>query len=451
MEELSGVITVIGGGLAGSEAAWQVAEHGQKVFLYEMRPLVSTGAHKTGNLAELICSNSLGSTLIDRANGLLLHELLTLKSLLAECAMQSRVPAGDALAVDRINFSQLVTQRIDQHPNIKVIREEVKEIPAGICILASGPLTSSALSENLAKFTKKENLFFFDALAPIVAIDSIDFSVAFRASRYDRGTNPDGDYINCPFTKEQYADFVSALLKAEKVSLHPNESAIVDGVQAGSKYFFERCVPIEIMAGYSPDALAYGTMRPSGLKFSSTIPNPYAIVQLRQDDLAGDLYNMVGFQTNLTFPEQDRVFHMIPGLHHARFIRFGQMHRNTFLNSPLLLQPTLQFQQRKDLLGAGQIIGAEGYLGNIVTGWFAGFNAARIASGQPPLTPPQKTMFGALIHYLTHADPKRFQPMKANFGLLYNEFSSTGTRGERIKKAVERSSVLMQDFIKLIN
>jgi methylenetetrahydrofolate--tRNA-(uracil-5-)-methyltransferase len=424
MEEKPGVITIIGGGLAGSEAAWQVAEHGQKVLLYEMRPLVSTRAHKTDNLAELICSNSLGSTLIDRANGLLLHELLTLRSFLAECAMQSRVPAGDALAVDRISFSQLVTQRIEKHPNIQVIREEVKEIPAGICVLASGPLTSPTLSDNLAAFTEKENLFFFDALAPIVAVDSIDFSVAFRASRYDRGINPDGDYINCPFTKEQYTDFVTALLKAEKVSLHPDEISIVNGVQAGSKFFFERCVPVEIMAGYSPDALAYGTMRSSGLKFSSSIPNPYAIVQLRQDDLAGSMYNMVGFQTNLTFPEQDRVFRMIPGLQHARFIRYGQMHRNTFLNAPMLLQPTLQFQKRRDLLGAGQIIGAEGYLGNIVTGWLAGFNAARIASGQPPLTPPQKTMFGALIHYLTHADPKRFQPMKANFGLLYNEFQA---------------------------
>lgn len=447
MDEKLSMISVIGGGLAGSEAAWQAAERGQKVLLYEMRPIVSTGAHKTASLAELICSNSLGSTLVDRANGLLLHELLTLKSMLAECAMQSRVPAGDALAVDRITFSELVTERIEHHPNITLIREEVKEIPSGLCILASGPLTSPDLSENLAQFTQKENLFFYDALAPIVALDSIDFSVAFKASRYDRGTNPDGDYINCPFTKEQYSNFVSALLEAKRISLHPEENPIEDGVQAGSKNFFERCVPVEVMAGYSTEALAFGTMRPSGLKFSSTIPNPYAIVQLRQDDLAGELYNMVGFQTNLTYSEQDRVFRMIPGLHNARFVRYGQMHRNTFLNTPLLMKPTLQFQLRQDFLGAGQIIGAEGYLGNIVTGWLAGVNAARIATAQKPLIAPPKTMFGALIHYLTHTDPKRFQPMKANFGLLYNEFSSSGTRGERIQKAVVKSSELMQEFI----
>ena len=443
-------VSVIGAGLAGSEAAWQAAQNGLKVHLYEMRPGMQTSAHVTGNLAELICSNSLGSTLTDRANGLLLDELGDLNSLLAECSFQTRVPGGSALAVDRNAFSELVTQRVTAHPNITLIREEVKEFPPGLVILASGPLTSEALSVHLSKLTMHENLYFFDALAPIIEADSIDMGIAFRASRYDRGTLPEGDYINCPFTKDQYLLFVQELVNARRIPLKADEMLIDSGVKAGAKFFFERCVPVEMMAGYSEDSLAYGPMKPFGLKYSSTIQNPYAILQLRQDDLAGELYNMVGFQTNLTFPEQERIFRMVPGLQNARFVRYGQMHRNTYINAPLLLEPSLQFKQYPNLIGAGQVIGVEGYLGNIATGLYAGITAAHLAKGIPPATAPPTMMFGALIYYLTHADPRHFQPMKANFGLLYNEFAGKLSRQEKIQAAVEKSKHSRKDFLQKI-
>jgi len=443
-------ITVIGAGLAGSEAAWQLARQGLHVNLYEMRPATKTAAHKTGQLAELICSNSLGSSLIDRANGLLFDELVSLGSLLVECAIATRVPAGSALAVDRLAFSALVTEKIIAHPFINVIREEVTGLPDGIAILASGPLTSSALANCLAEFTGTENLYFFDALAPIISADSIDMEIAFRASRYGRGTLPEGDYINCPFTRVQYQAFVSELVKAQRIPLRDDETIIETGVKSGSKFFFERCVPVEVMAGYSEDALAYGPMKPFGLKYSSTIQNPYAILQLRQDDLAGDLYNMVGFQTNLTFAEQERIFRMVPGLQHAHFIRHGQMHRNTYLNAPVLLEPTLQFRRNPNLIGAGQIIGAEGYLGNIATGLYAGITAARLAMGETPAIAPRTMMLGALIHYLTHADPKHFQPMKANFGLLYNEFTGKQSRQEKIQIAIGKSQRSRAEFLKRV-
>lgn len=443
-------LTVIGAGLAGSEAAWQAAQTGLHVNLYEMRPAAQTGAHMTGLCSELICSNSLGSALIDRANGLLLDELLELDSLLAGCASQTRVPAGSALAVDRVAFSELVTQKITTHPNISLIRQEVKDIPAGLVILASGPLTSNALANQLAKLTLHEHLYFFDALAPIIAADSIDMTIAFRASRYNRGSRPDGDYINCPFTKEQYLQFVSELVNARRIPLRDIEKELENGVKAGSKFFFERCVPVEVMASYSLDSLSHGPMKPFGLKFSSTIPNPYAILQLRQDDLAGELYNMVGFQTNLTFSEQERIFRLVPGLQNARFIRFGQMHRNTYMNAPLLLGPSLQFKEMPSLLGAGQIIGAEGYLGNIATGWYAGITASHLAKGKPPIVAPRTMMLGALVHYLTHADPHHFQPMKANFGLLYNEFAGKISRQEKIQAAINKSKSSRSIFLQKI-
>lgn len=443
-------ISIIGGGLAGTEATWQAAEQGVKVILYEMRPEVSTGAHQTDQLAELVCSNSLGSSLIDRANGLLLDELISYRSLLVECALKTRVPAGGALAVDRNAFSTLLTKKISAHPNIHLVREEIKTLPSGLVILASGPLTSPTLAQHLSTLTHKDNLFFFDALAPIIAADSIDMSIAFRASRYDRGTLPEGDYINCPFTKDQYLDFVSNLIQAQRIPLRENEKALESGVNAGSKYFFERCVPIEVMAGYSEDTLAHGPMKPFGLKYSCTIDNPYAILQLRQDDLAGSMYNLVGFQTNLTYSEQARVFHLIPGLQNARFIRYGQMHRNTFLNAPTLLHTTLQFKEKPLLLGAGQIIGAEGYLGNIATGWLAGMNAARIVRGFTPVSAPRTTMLGALVHYLCNANPRHFQPMKANFGLMYNEFSGTGSRMDRIQASIRKSQHSREIFLEEI-
>lgn len=417
-------LIVIGGGLAGSEAAWQAAEHGLRVQLFEMRPVKETGAHISADLAELVCSNSLGSNQLDRASGQLKEELRRLGSLLLTCAQETALPAGGALAVDREAFAQCVTQRITSHPRIEVIRAEMRSIPPGPVIIASGPLTSPDLTHAIQELTGQKHLFFFDAIAPIVKVESVDMSIAFRASRYGTGEKDEGDYINCPLNKDEYEAFVSALLSAERIPLRWFEQQIETGVTAGGGEFFEGCLPIEVLAAREPKALSYGPMRPVGLHDPRTGKGPYAIVQLRQDNLAGTLYNLVGFQTNLTYPEQKRVLRMIPGLEHAEFERYGQMHRNTFIASPMLLQPTLQLRPqtdqpvRQDLFFAGQIIGVEGYMGNIATGLLAGMNAARVLSGQPPLTLPETTMLGALTRYITQADIKDFQPMKANFGIL---------------------------------
>jgi methylenetetrahydrofolate--tRNA-(uracil-5-)-methyltransferase len=409
-------LIVIGGGLAGSEAAWQAAEQGLEVQLYEMRPEISTGAHETGELAELVCSNSLGSNLPDRASGLLKNELRRLGSLLLECAEASSLPAGAALAVDRGAFAHLVTDRIQQHPRIKVIRSEVADIPDQPAVIASGPLTSPRLSKSLAALNGEEHLFFFDAIAPIVRMDSINMDVAFRASRYDTGEQDEGDYINCPLTADEYKVFVSALQSAERIELRTFEEEIKKGVKAGA--FFEGCLPVEIIADRGENSLAFGPMRPMGLLDPRTGRRPHAVVQLRQDNLAGDLFNLVGFQTNLKYPEQKRVFRIIPGLENAEFSRYGQMHRNTFIASPRVLRPTLQHRSRRDLFFAGQITGVEGYMGNIATGLLAGRNASRMLRGDPLLELPVTTMLGALCHYVTHADLRDFQPMKANFGIL---------------------------------
>lgn len=412
-------ITVIGGGLAGSEAAWQAAQRGVPVRLFEMRPKRPTGAHQTAYLAELVCSNSLGSRLPDRASGVLMEELRRMGSLLLACAEEVAVPAGGALAVDRVLFAQKVSERLEAHPLIEVVREEVTEVPRqGVVIVASGPLTSEALSQDLARITGEEHLYFYDALSPIVEADSIDMSIAFRGSRYGRGEQAEGDYINCPMTEEEYHAFVDALLSAERIPLREFEAEIERGVKAGLDKFFEGCLPIEVIAQRGRLSLAYGPMRPVGLIDPRSGKRPFAVVQLRQDDLAGNLYNMVGFQTNLKYGEQRRVFRMIPGLQNARFARYGQMHRNTFINAPRVLRPTLQHRERADLFFAGQITGVEGYLGNIATGLLAGVNAARLLRGEAPLVLPPETMLGALCHYVTHADPKTFQPMKANFGIL---------------------------------
>lgn len=409
-------LIVIGGGLAGSEAAWQAAQRGLKVRLHEMRPTLQTGAHQTRDLAELVCSNSLGSNLPDRASGVLKNEMRILGSMLLECAESASLPAGGALAVDRELFARLVTERIESHPNIEIIREEMKEIPDSLAIIASGPLTSPALSQSIAALSREECLFFFDAIAPVIHAESINMDIAFRASRYEKGEQEEGDYINCPFTKEEYYSFVDALLHTERIELRSFEEAIKSGVKAG--HFFEGCLPVEIIAERGVDSLAFGPMRPVGLKHPRTDKRPHAVVQLRQDNLAGSLYNLVGFQTNLKFPEQKRVLRMIPGLENAEFLRYGQMHRNTFIASPKLLRPTLQHITRNDLFFAGQITGVEGYMGNIATGLLAGVNAARLYHGEEPLALPQTTMLGALCHYVTHADLKDFQPMKANFGIL---------------------------------
>jgi len=460
-------LTIIGGGLAGSEAAWQAAQRGLKVRLFEMRPTLQTGAHQTHDLAELVCSNSLGSNLPDRASGVLKSELRILNSMLLECAEEASLPAGGALAVDREGFAKLVTQRIENHPNIEIIREEAKEIPDSPTIIASGPLTSPALSQSIAKLSSEEHLFFFDAIAPVIHAESINMDIAYRASRYgvhntrpssaDEATNApssappsgtsqdevqdEGDYINCPFSKEEYYAFVEALMQAERIELRSFEDAIKSGVKAG--HFFEGCLPIEIIAERGVDSLAYGPMRPVGLRDPRTGKRPHGVVQLRQDNLAGSLYNLVGFQTNLKFPEQRRVLRMIPGLENAEFLRYGQMHRNTFIASPKLLRPTLQHIQRDDLFFAGQITGVEGYMGNIATGLLAGVNAARLHQQEELITLPPTTMLGALCHYVTHADLKDFQPMKANFGILPSLPTRINKR-ERGKAYAERALADLQ-------
>jgi methylenetetrahydrofolate--tRNA-(uracil-5-)-methyltransferase len=440
-------LMVIGGGLAGSEAAWQAAQRGIKVDLFEMRPEKPTGAHKSDGLAELVCSNSFGSNQPDRASGLLKEELRSLNSMLIECAEATALPAGRALAVDRYAFSHLVTEKISSHPNINLIRSEVTEIPKQPVIIASGPLTSDLLSQSLTEITGQDNLFFFDAISPIIRYDSIDMSIAFRGSRYNFEQPCEGDYINCPFTEETYHSFSSALRTAERIKLHTFEAVMEDGVRAGAGQFFEGCLPVEVMARRDPLALAFGPMRPVGLRDPQTNRRPYAVIQLRQDNLLGDLYNLVGFQTNLTFAEQKRVFRMIPGLAEAEFSRFGQMHRNTFIASPLLLRPTLQYRYRDDLFFAGQITGVEGYMGNIATGLLAGLNAALLLRNEQPLEFPAYTMLGALCAYVTNANMQDFQPMKANFGLF--PIPDDAVRGKRGRAAVHvvRAKKVMRKFM----
>ncbi len=403
-------VTVVGGGLAGTEAAWQLAERGFTVKLYEMRPNKNTGAHVSDKLAELVCSNSLGSKLKDRATGLLQHEMKLLGSKLIQCAESAAVPAGGALAVDRELFAQLVTTAIESHPNITVIRQEVSDIPSEPTIIATGPLTSQSLSLKIAELTGQDHLYFYDAISPIVVAESIDMSIAFHASRYERGDQDEGDYINCPMTKEQYLSFVDALRTAEKATLRDFELE--------DPNFFEGCVPIEELARRGDDTLAYGPMRPIGIINPHTGNRPYAVVQLRRDNLAGSLYNIVGFQTNIRWGQQEAILRMIPGLEHAEFIRMGQMHRNTFINSPKLLNPTMQFRNRDTLYFAGQITGVEGYVGNIATGLIAAINLSRRLMNKSNWVAPITSMLGALCNYVSHAEPQYFQPMKANFGIL---------------------------------
>lgn len=407
MDVMTHHVTVIGGGLAGTEAAWQLAQRGIRVTLYEMRPVRQTGAHVSDRLAELVCSNSLGSKLADRATGVLLNEMKMLRSKLIACAEESAVPAGGALAVDREVFAQLVTDAINTHPLIEVRREELAEIPEGPCIIATGPLTSPALAQKISAMTGQNYLYFYDAIAPIVTADTIDMSLAFAASRYDRG---DDDYINCPLNKEEYLAFVEAIRGAQVAELRDFERE--------DPHFFEGCVPIEQLAARGDETLAFGPMRPVGLRDPRTGKRPHAIVQLRRDNLAGSLYNIVGFQTNLKWGDQERVLRMIPGLQNAEFVRMGQMHRNTFINAPALLKPTMAYNERKDLFFAGQITGVEGYAGNMATGLLAAINMARTLTGESEFVLPPTSMLGALTHYVTHAEPDNFQPMKANFGIM---------------------------------
>jgi methylenetetrahydrofolate--tRNA-(uracil-5-)-methyltransferase len=447
---MSSHLKIIGGGLAGSEAAWQAAERGISVKLYEMRPGLTTGAHATADLAELVCSNSLGSNLPDRASGLLKEELRILGSLLIKCADRTALPAGSALAVDRVEFSKLVTRKINTHPRIEVIREEVRKIPRPPVIIASGPLTSDRLSQAISSMSGNEHLYFFDAIAPIVTLESVNMEIAFRGSRYDRGTQEEGDYINCPFDKEEYAAFVAALSEAERIELKEFDRLheVGNGVKAGAHQYFEGCLPIEVLARRGERALAFGPLRPVGLINPHSRKRPFAVVQLRQDNLAGTLYNLVGFQTNIKFPEQRRIFRMIPGLAEGEFVRYGQMHRNTFINSPGLLEPTMQFMPRPGVFFAGQITGIEGYAGNIASGLLAGINAARRFAGDEPLILPRTIMVGALCHYITHAAPADYQPMKANFGIVPPLLvKQKMNKRQRAQAYSERALNDLQDYI----
>jgi len=413
-------IQVIGGGLAGTEAAWQIACAGVPVIFWEMRPKRFSPAHHTEHLAELVCSNSFGAMSSDRAAGLLHEELRQLNSIVISKADEHAVPAGGALAVDRGQFSQDLTETFAKHPLIDFRRGEVSAIPEGIVVLATGPLTSPDLAEDLRRFSGMEYLSFFDAASPIVVGESINRDIAFMASRYDKG---EAAYLNCPMNKEQYLRFWEELRKAEQIELKDFDRETAK--------FFEACLPIEEQAKRGEDTMRYGPVKPVGLSDSRTGERSYAVVQLRQEDKAGQLWNMVGFQTNLRWGEQKRVFQLIPGLENAEFVRLGVMHRNTFINAPQLMSANLQFKQRPTLFAAGQLIGTEGYTAASAGGWLAGTNAARLALGKEPLTLPNTTMMGALFEFISSASPKHFQPMPPNFGIL-------PVLGEKIKSKPER-------------
>lgn len=422
-------VQVIGGGLAGTEAAWQIAQAGVPVILHEMRPVQMTPAHHSEELAELVCSNSFGAKASDRAAGLLHEELRQLGSIIINKADKHSVPAGGALAVDRGVFSRELTETLAKHPLIELRRGEVKNIPLdGITVITSGPLTSAALAEDLQKFTGLEYMSFFDAASPIVLGESINFDIAFRASRYAQG---DADYINCPMNREQYLHFWQELCAAEQAELKDFERETAK--------FFEACLPIEEMAKRGEDTMRYGPLKPVGLNDPRTGERYYAVVQLRQEDKAGKLWNMVGFQTNLKWGEQKRVFRLIPGLENAEFVRMGVMHRNTFINSPELLEPTLQFRKKPTLLAAGQLIGTEGYTAAAAGGWLAGTNAARIAQGLPAVELPKTTMMGALFTFISSAAPKHYQPMPPNFGIIPDLPEKVRSKSERYGKYRDRS------------
>lgn len=441
------IVTIIGGGLAGTEAAWQIANRGITVRLFEMRPQRPTEAHITDRLAELVCSNSMGSTLPDRALGILKNELMTMGSLIIRTAFRHALPAGGALAVSREEFAEEITETIQNHPQIEVIRQELQEIPEGPTILATGPLTSDRLAQAIQQTTGQQYLYFYDAMAPIVTAESIDMSIAFRQSRYDRnseisGEHGEGDYINCPFSQEEYEAFVEAVLNAPRLELKSFEKEL--------ERYFEGCMPIEVLAGRGMKSLAFGPMRPVGLRDPRTGRRPHAVVQLRQDNVAGTLYNMVGFQTNIRWGAQEEVLRMIPGLRDAEFVRMGQMHRNTFINSPSLLHPTLQFRERPDLFFAGQITGTEGYVGSTMGGLVAGTNMTRLLSGQPLLQLPPESMAGALLHYITHAEPENFQPMKAAMGLLPDFDPPIRNKRERYAQYAERAQRALEATLNLV-
>lgn len=446
MTESTAKVQVIGGGLAGTEAAWQVAQAGIPVTLHEMRPLRTSPAHHSQELAELVCSNSFGAMKSDRAAGLLHEELRRLNSIIIQTADKHSVPAGGALAVDRGVFSHQLTQTLATHPLIELKRSEVQEIPSeGIIILATGPLTSPALAADLQRFTGMAYMSFFDAASPIIVGDSINTDIAFLASRYDKG---EAAYLNCPLNKEQYLQFLEELCAAEQAELKDFERETAK--------FFEGCLPIEELAQRGEDTMRYGPLKPVGLfdarlgdfrEPENKAKRPYGVVQLRQEDKQGKLWNMVGFQTNLKWGEQKRVFRLIPGLENAEFVRMGVMHRNTFINSPQLLDPTLQFKARRTLLAAGQLIGTEGYTAATAGGWLAGTNAARIVLGLETLKLPPTMMMGALFEFISSASPKHFQPMPPNFGIIPELPTKVRNKRERYGKYRDRALSDLNEYL----
>ncbi|MGG1661429.1 FADH(2)-oxidizing methylenetetrahydrofolate--tRNA-(uracil(54)-C(5))-methyltransferase TrmFO [Brevibacillus sp. NRS-1366] len=426
-------ITVVGAGLAGSEAAWQIAQAGVPVKLYEMRPKTQTPAHHTDKFAELVCSNSLRANTLTNAVGVLKEEMRRLGSVIINAADRCAVPAGGALAVDRHEFADYVTEAVRNHPLVEVVSEEITEIPEGIVVIATGPLTSPALSKQLKELTGEEYLYFYDAAAPILEKDSIDMNKVFVASRYDKG---EAAYLNCPMTEEEFNCFYDELIAAEAVPLKEFEKEI----------FFEGCMPIEVMAKRGRQTMVFGPLKPVGLTDPRTGKKPYAVVQLRQDNGAATLYNIVGFQTHLKWPEQKRVFSLIPGLENCEIVRYGVMHRNTFINSPKLLKPTYQYKDRDTLFFAGQMTGVEGYVESAASGLMAGMNAARLAKGEELLVLPPETVIGSMARYITTADSNHFQPMNANFGLVPELPERIRNKREKNEKLAERALDTIQNF-----
>jgi methylenetetrahydrofolate--tRNA-(uracil-5-)-methyltransferase len=433
MEETT--VNVIGAGLAGSEAAWQLVNRGLKVKLYEMRPVKQTPAHHTDKFAELVCSNSLRANTLTNAVGVLKEEMRLLNSVIISSADASSVPAGGALAVDRHEFAGRVTELVKNHPNVTVINEEVSEIPEGPTVIATGPLTSPALSQKLKEIMEEEYLYFYDAAAPIIEKDSIDMDKVYLKSRYDKG---EAAYLNCPMTEEEFNTFYEALISAETVPLKEFEKEI----------FFEGCMPIEVMASRGKKTMLFGPLKPVGLEDPKNGKRPYAVVQLRQDDAAGTLYNIVGFQTHLKWGPQKEVLKLIPGLENAEIVRYGVMHRNTFINSPKVLLPTYQFRNRQDLFFAGQMTGVEGYVESAASGLIAGINAARVAQGQKPAVFPAETAMGSMARYITATNAKTFQPMNANFGLFPDLEVKIKGKNERNEMHAKRALETIRNFVK---
>ena len=404
-------VTVVGGGLAGSEAAYQISRLGIRVKLIEMRPEVKSPAHNSNDLGELVCSNSLKSDTLDNASGILKEEMRQLGSLIIDAADNNRVPAGKALAVDRLKFAEYITEKIESNPLIDLVREEFKEIPENLdspLIIASGPLTSESLSESIKRLSDSDHLYFYDSISPIIDAESIDNSIVYKASRYENGEQEEGDYLNCPLNEEQYYKLIEELLTSEKIETRDFEKGL----------YFESCLPVEVIAERGKDTLRFGPAKPVGLKDPRTGEIPYAVVQLRCENKEASMYNIVGFQTKLKYPEQRRVFRMIPGLENVEFMRYGSMHRNTYINSPKLIRPTLQVKDNDMLFFAGQILGVEGYVESAAMGIIAGINAAKVIRGESPIVPPRETALGSLINYITDTEVKNFQPMNINFGLF---------------------------------